>query len=278
MSCHIASYANRSYAALESELGAVAAITTSHRLPLSKLDIRSVREASQRLDKSGGRTFVGAPNNGREHTTVQFSTYLTGWDALSGVPELDAALQAVMGGEVQASVPNIITSISSGLTVTMSAPHGLSIGQAISVGSEIRFVDSILDDHTVVVNCPMPADAGEGSAVGRCITYRLGSHLKSLTILDYWDPSTAIQRCAAGVSVDQLLVSVNGDFHEMVFSGEGSAYYDSASELPGSSGLQEFPIEPIGEWAVGELIPGSVGRAWIGAGGDRKSTRLNSSH
>ena len=91
MSCHIASYANRSYAALESELGAVAAITSSHRLPLSKLDIRSVREASQRLDKSGGRTFVGVPHNGREHTTIEFSSYLTGWDSMSGVPELDAA-------------------------------------------------------------------------------------------------------------------------------------------------------------------------------------------
>ncbi|MBK7927507.1 MAG: hypothetical protein IPJ98_08440 [Bryobacterales bacterium] len=274
MSCHIASYANRSYAALEAELGAVAAMTSSHRLPLSKLDIRSVREASQRLDKSGGRTFVGVPHNGREHTTIEFSSYLTGWDSMSGVPELDAAVQAVMGGEVQANAPNAITDVSGGLTVTMSAPHGLSVGQAIAIGSEIRFVDSVLDDHTVVVNCPMPAGTGGGTGVGRCVTYRLGSHLKSLTIYDYWDPSTAIQRCAAGVSVDQLVVSVNGDFHEMVFSGEGSGYYDSASELPSSSGLQEFPSEPVGEWATGELIPGSIGRAWIGTGGEACSNVL----
>lgn len=274
MSCHIASYANRSYAALESELGAVAAITSSHRLPLSKLDIRVVREASQRLDKSGGRTFVGVPQNGREHTRIQFSSYLTGWDSMSGVPELDAAVQAVMGGEVQTNSPNTITGVSNGLTVTLSAPHGLGVGQALSAGSEIRFVDSVVDDHTVVVNCPMPAGVALGTAVGRCVTYRLGSQLKSLTILDYWDPSTAIQRCVAGVSLDQLAVSVNGDFHEMVFSGEGSGYYDSASELPSSSGLQEFPSEPTGEWAAGELIPGSIGRAWIGAGGEACNTLL----
>lgn len=267
MSCHIASYANRSYAALESELGAVAAVTSSNRLPLSKLDIRSVRETSQRLDKSGGRTYVGAPQNGREHTAVQFSSYLTEWDSIGGLPELDAVVQAAMGGDVQVSAPMTIANVSGGMTLTMSSPHGLSIGQAISVGSEMRFVDSVVDELTVVVNCDVPPDVVNGAEVGRCVTYRLGSHLKSLTLLDYWDPSTAIQRCAAGVSLDQLVVSVNGDFHEMSFSGEGGGYYDSASELPLSSGLQEFPSEPIGEWSNGELIPGSIGRAWIGAGG-----------
>jgi len=268
MSCHIASYANRSYAALESELGSVAAVTTANRLPLSKLDIRSVRETSQRLDKSGGRTYVGAPQNGREHTAVQFHSYLTEWDSLSGMPQLHDVVQAAMGGEVQVNVANVIESVTNGQTLAMTAPHGLSIGQAISVGGEMRFVDSILDDHTVVVNCPVPAEVANGTTVGRCVTYRLGSHLKSLTMLDYWDPSTAIQRCAAGVSVDQVQVSVNGDFHEMAFQGEGSVYFDSATELPLSTGLQEFPSEPLGEWSTGELIPGSMGRAWIGTGGE----------
>ncbi len=59
--------------------------------------------------------------------------------------------------------------------------------------------------------------------------YQTAESLPSLTLYDYWSPSTAVQRVLGGMAVDTLSIKVNGDFHEFDFSGQAQDLVDTAS-------------------------------------------------
>jgi hypothetical protein len=92
----------------------------------------------------------------------------------------------------------------------------------------------------------------------------LADTLPSISLFDYWDPVTALNRVVTGATVDTLTVSLNGAFHEMAFSGLAADLIDSGSFTAGSAGLQDFPAEPIVGTFDYSVVPGHLGEAWLG--------------
>jgi hypothetical protein len=85
-----------------------------------------------------------------------------------------------------------------------------------------------------------------------------------VTLYDYWDPVTAVQRIIAGAGVNTLDLSVNGDFHEFVFRGPAADVIDSASFTTGAAGLSQFPGEPPLTNFDYSVVPGQLGQVWLG--------------
>lgn len=107
------------------------------------------------------------------------------------------------------------------------------------------------------------------------VGYCLSQALPSLTIYDYWDPSSAVSRIVTGATVDKLRIAVNGDYHEFLFSGRGADLIDSRTCRPGDAGLSSFPIEPAPVPFSGAGVPGHLGHAWIGASEDECLTLVD---
>ena len=78
------------------------------------------------------------------------------------------------------------------------APHGLTAGQAVCSGGEIRFVAAIVDAQTVQLNAPFLALPEAGASITATVTYAPATELKSVSIFDYWSPTTAVQRVLYG--------------------------------------------------------------------------------
>jgi hypothetical protein len=89
--------------------------------------------------------------------------------------------------------------------------------------------------------------------------------LPSVTIFDYWDPVTAVQRVLSGAAVDELAIRVNGDFHELEIGGVAQDVVDSSSFSAGQAALQTFPAEPAPAAFDYTIVPGNLGQAWVGA-------------
>jgi hypothetical protein len=150
------------------------------------------------------------------------------------------------------------------LHLVTASPHGLLPGNGISQGSEIRFVVSVVDQVTVLLNAPFASNPAQGSTLTPCLSYPLGNILPSVSLFDYWDPSTAVDRIVTGATVDTLSISLNGGFHEMAFSGLAADLIDSESFVAGSAGLQGFPVEPPLSGFDYSIVPGNLGEAWLG--------------
>src|SRR5208283_2609008 len=134
-----------------------------------------------RRDKTGSRTFLGVPATSRKLTTFQVQTYLTSW---SGTPEpsygplfhaaLGAAPVSNAGLTVQAAVGT------SGIRT--STPHGLAVGAGVSFNSELRFVTTVPDPSSVVLNAPFSSVPQAGSSLAPTITYSLATSLPSVSL------------------------------------------------------------------------------------------------
>ena len=111
--------------------------------------------------------------------------------------------------------------------------------------------------------------AAAGSAIGPTVMYRPQTSLPSLTVYDYWTPSTAVQRLLCGAAVDQMKLTVNGDFHEFEFSGGAADLLDTSSFLSGQAGLTQYPAEPTLAAFDYTIIPGHLGQAWLGTTPDQ---------
>jgi hypothetical protein len=97
------------------------------------------------------------------------------------------------------------------------------------------------------------------------MTYPLADDLASVTLHEFWDPSTSVQRALNGAAVDKLQIKVNGDFQEFVFSGPARDLVDSASFITGDAGLTQFPIEPASTGFDYTIVPGHLGQVWMGS-------------
>src|SRR4051812_26566583 len=146
MSSYISSNANRFYTALESAYGQVGAIAAENRIPAVKLTVQQQLTGGGRKDKTGSRTFGGQPSGGRRRTAFELRTYLTNWQKI-GEPAYGPLFQAALGAAPQVSGGGTIASYAAG-RVGFTAAHGLSVGQAVNCGGEIRFVAAIVDVST----------------------------------------------------------------------------------------------------------------------------------
>jgi hypothetical protein len=263
MANYISSHANRFYVAAEAAYGQAAAITPGNRFPAVKLQAQQVLEGTKRLDKTGTRTFLGAPKTARRHTAFEVRSYLTSWSG-SGEPGYGPLFRAGMGNNPQFSGALSIAAVQNATQIQTSAPHGLSFGSGISFLNEIRFVTSVIDTTTVTINAGFSTTPVTGQALSPTVTYSLASALPSLTLYDYWDPITTVSRMLTGAAVDTVDITVNGDYHEFAFGGPAADLLDSSSFTPGTAGVNVFPSEPaLGAFNY-SIVPGHLGQVWLG--------------
>jgi hypothetical protein len=267
MASYISSNANRFYTALESAYGQVPTITAANRIPALKLAVRQQLEVTERYDKTGSRTFTGLPAGGRRQTAFELRTLLTNWQQGTANPSYGPLFQAALGAAPTYFAGGTATSTTGNGRLAFSAPHGLSAGQAVSSGGEIRFVAAIVDAETVQLNVPFTVPPAAGAPVGAALTYAPATELPSVGIFDYWDPAAAVQRLLCGGAVDQMQMDLNGAYHEFSFIGQAQDVVDSASFGSSSGGaaeLQSFPAEPAVSAFDYSIVPGNLGEAWLG--------------
>ncbi len=265
MSSYISSNANRFYTALESAYGNIAAITAGNRIPALKLSVKQQREVGTRKDKTGTRTFAGLPPGGRIKTNFELQTYMTSWNQSAATPGYGPLFQATLGGAARQFSGGTVASSTADGKLGFSAAHGLSAGQAVASGSEIRFVGAIIDANTVQLNVPFTTPPAAGSILSATVTYAPATELPSVSIFDFWSPATAVQRVLCGAAVDEMQIAINGDYHEFHFSGVSQDVVDSSSFSASAGELQNFPQEPALGGFDYSIIPGNMGQAWLGA-------------
>ena len=259
MANYISSNANRFYVAIEASYGQAATITSANRFPAVRLQAEQLLEAGKRLDKTGTRTFLGSSKNGRRQTAFQARTYLTSWTG-PVEPSYGPFFQAALGAPAKLSSGLIIASVQNSTELQTTAPHGLLSGSGVSFANEVRFVTRVLDASTVVVKSPFSAIPGANSPLTPAITYSLSTALPSLTLYDYWDPATAVCRIVTGAGVNSLEISVNGDYHEFIFTGHARDLLDISSVISGTAGLSSFPEEPGLRDFSYSIVPGHLGK------------------
>lgn len=265
MSCYISSNNNRAYVALESNYGEAATVAADQRIPLVHLDARQAPVVTGRQDKTGSRTFAGLPNRIRKTTTFQLNTLMTQWGGVGTAVSHGPLFQGAMGAAPATFNGGTVSSVTGLTQIEFTAPHGLAVGQGITVGGEIRFVEAIVNSTTVVVNAQFSVTPGNGTSVGGTVTYALATDLPSVTIYDFWDPAEAVQRLLNGAAMDRMSITVNGDFHEFAFSGPAQDVVDSASFSAGDAGLASYPSEPVSVGFDHTVVPGHIGQVWMGS-------------
>jgi hypothetical protein len=265
MACYISSNNNRVYVALESAYGTVPAVTGANRIPLVKLTAKQVPETTTRRDKTGTRTFVGLPSSIRKKTSFELNTFMTEWTDQTAQPSHGPLFQAAMGGTPAFYNGGTVASVTGTTEIQFTAAHGLSAGQAVTFLGEMRFVAAVQNATTVFLNAPFTNLPQAGSVFGATCNYSLATSLGSVSVLDYWDPSNAVQRIVQGAAMDSMSVKVNGDFQEFDFSGPSRDLIDSASFESGLGGLTSYPAEPSTVGFDYTIVPGQLGEVWMGA-------------
>ncbi len=269
MACgYVSSNNNRLYVAQELSYGQVSTITSSNRFPSVTLTAKQQLLRPRRKDKTGTRTYPGTPAGLRRQTTFDLTTYMTTSPAQNMEPSygplFGAALGAApapFGGGAVATNANLNPNP---MLLGFATAHGLSAGQAVTFGGEMRFVSAIVDTLTVALNAPFTVTPSAGSPMGATATYQAATDLGSVSIFDYWDPADAVQRILCGAAVDKLQIKVNGDYQEFEFSGIAQDLIDSTSFAAGQGQLNSFPAEPaLGAFDY-TIIPGNLGEAWLG--------------
>ncbi len=262
---YISSNENRFYVALEQSYGLVSASSAFNRIPAIKLTARQQRERVDRKDKTGSRTFVGYPAGGRLATTVEISTYMRNWADQTNEPGYGPLFQACLGLPAAITSPLNISSVTGTNQLAFGTPHGLTAGQGVVYGSEIRFVTAVVNNQTIQINAPFTVTPASGASMGISATYGLDTELNSVTILDCWSPTSAVQRFMYGVAIDQLQLQVNSDFYEFQFAGAACDVVDTTSFEPGQGGLTAFPAEPSSSGFEYSIVPGHLGEVWLGS-------------
>ncbi len=265
MSSYISSNANRWYCALENSYGQVPAIGAANRIPAVKLTARQQLEKANRKDKTGSRTFPGNPPGERRQTTFDLITYMSTWAEGTASPGYGPLFQAGLGAEPLEFRGGLASGGATPSSINFAAAHGLSNNQAVTFNGEIRFVVSVVSPVAVIVNAPFSTAPGSGATFGSAVTYLPTLELPSVSIFDYWTPSTAVQRVLCGAAIDKVLIHVNADFHEFQFTGMAQDLIDSASFTSGNGQLTSFPAEPAPSSFDYSIIPGHLGQAWLGS-------------
>jgi hypothetical protein len=198
MSCYLSSNNNRFYVALESTYGTAPGIAGQNRIPAVKLEARQVLEQISRRDKTGSRTFVGLPNSVRKKTAYQLNTFLTEWTNQSAQPSYGPLFQAAMGGTPLFFTGGTVASSNGSTGVTFAAAHGLTVGQAVTSGGEIRFVAGVQNTTTLFLNAPFTGGLTAGAALGATITYPLAASLGSVSLSTIGIRAEQCKGCCAG--------------------------------------------------------------------------------
>jgi hypothetical protein len=265
MASYVSSNANRFYTGAETAYGQVPAITAQNRFPAVKLTAKNQLEKAERKDKSGSRTFVGLPAGMRRKTSFDLTTYMNSWNGQGSGPAYGPLFQASLGSAPAIFPGGTTAAGTSATTLVFTAPHGLKTGQAVSSAGEIRFVTAIVNTTSVQINAPFSSVPPAGAPLSPTVSYFPATELASVSIFDYWDPSTAVQRILCGAAVNRMTIKVNGDFHQFEFNGMAQDLIDNSSFAGGIGQLTSFPPEPILGSFDYSIVPGNMGQAWLGS-------------
>jgi hypothetical protein len=219
-------------------------------------------ETPARNDKTGTRTFSGALASMRKQTQFDLTTYMTSWTSGS-MPAYGPLFQATLGASPLFFAGGTANASSTTSYVTFASPHGLVLGQAVTYKSQMRFVSAVVDSVTILVNAPF--STVPTGAVGQTVTFLPSTELPSVSIFDYWDPSTSVQRLLCGCAVNQMKVGVNSNYQQFEFQGMAQDVIDSSTFTSGSGELTAYPAEPVVGAAPTTIVPGHLGEAWLGA-------------
>jgi hypothetical protein len=276
MPSYISSSANRFYVSVEPNYGQAASINSDNRFPGFRLQAQQVFELSRRLDKTGTRSYLGQSKSSRRRTAFEVRTFLTSWSRVAE-PCYGPLFQAALGARPDLIAAVSIQSVSTPTSFQTTTPHGLSPGSAVSYSGEIRFVSAVSDPVSFSINAPFSQVPAPSSILGPTATYRLATSLPSVTLYDFWDPISAVNRIITGAAVDSLQLSVNGDYHDFVFAGPAADLLDSTSFTSGMAGLNVFPVEPSLASFQSAGVPGHLGQVWLGATTNQFFTLVNAS-
>jgi hypothetical protein len=200
-------------------------------------------------------------------------TYLSSWNKGSeSAPGYASLFQAALGGAPVSFAGGTAAAGTSGTTLVFSGAHGLMPGQAVSFGGEIRFVAAVANASSVLLNAPFVTQPAEGAHIGAAVTIMPATELPSVSIFDYWSPTSAIQRILYGAAVDRMEIRINGDYHEARFSGIAREVADTGTFTSGVAQLEDFPPEPLVGGPEYSVVPGHMGQAWIGTEASRFCT------
>ena len=197
MANYIWSDQNRFYVATETQYGKPAPVQATNRFQASRLLCHQSVSASRRRDKTGARTYLGGYPTAPHTSSFEVSAYLTSWDLANG-PACSPFVEAAMGGPAEL-IQGITIAAASGAQIQTQSPHNLGEGLAIANGGEIRFVTSMQDQYSLTLGAPFSVDPNVGDGLAATSCYQLGGQLPSVSIYDYWDPSTAVSRLLTGV-------------------------------------------------------------------------------
>jgi hypothetical protein len=200
----------------------------------------------------------------RLQTSFDMTSYMRDWPDPTTLPSHGPLVEASLGAAGVLWGGNTANTGSTASTIVFATAHGLTPGQAITSGGEIRFVAAVSDPQTIVLTAPFSAAPAQGAIIGQTATYSLATQLPSVSIFDYWDPSTALQRVLSGAAVDQMTVKLNGDFHQFQFKGTAQDLIDSSSFTIGQGGQQAYPAEPALDGFTYSPVPGNLGQVWLG--------------
>ena len=264
MSC-ISSNNNRFYAGAESAYGMVPAIVPEDRIPAVSLSVRHRLTQGRRRDKTGSRTYAGSPAGLRSNTAFELETYMNAWQTQDQPPSQSPLFQAALGGGSTLRQGGVVAGTPTTSQLTLGSAHNLQEGDPVCFGSDIRFVEAVVDATTIQLNAPFSIAPSAGSTLNPTIGYKLGEAPSSVSLFDYWSPVTAVQRILSGASIDKLKIKVNGDFHSFLFSGEAKDVLDSETFSAGQGSLTAFPTEPEMSAFAFSVIPGHLGQAWLGS-------------
>jgi hypothetical protein len=270
-SCVLSSQ-NRVYVEQESSYGSTPVITAADRTSVIRLDVRQRREASERRDKTGSRTYAGTPAGGRRRTEFSLQSYLVTNPSPGSVSPLGRLIQAALGATPLVYGGGTAGSGSTTTQIVFSGSHGLAVRQAFGFNGEIRFVTQVVNSTTAQVNAAFSSAPVSGNTLTAAVTYFPADELPSVSIFDYWNPANAVDRIVVGAACDRMLMRINADYHEMEFSGAAQDVIDTVSFTAGQGGLGSFPSEPGIDTNQPQPVPGNLGQAWLGSPSNRFQT------
>ncbi|MCW5963464.1 MAG: hypothetical protein KIT83_05450 [Bryobacterales bacterium] len=265
MSCFINATNERLYGATEQQYGQARALSGSDRLSFRQLKVSERSRHAERRDKTGSRTRFAPHPEVRTDNRFELDCYFATRDPQTPTDGVANLVEAALGGERLTGNGLTVSEVSvNGQTVAFNAAHGLKAGQAVRFQGQLRFVKSVVNTTTITLSAPLGAGVQAGSVTGKTVSMWPGDKPKPLTMGNYWTPAGTLDRVLAGCVVNEMVVVLNSDFHGASFRGTVREVASVTGFAPGSTGLTSFPAEPPNPTQAFQLVPGHVGRLFIG--------------
>ncbi len=259
---YISSLSNRIYIKSENDFPELNNMADAEVAPVTSFELTSSRKLLYRRDKTGYRSESPVMGPQRELIEFNLESYGTGW---TGGTEKPAIAPLLESGLCQSAELNSAVTVQSNTStaVTLQADAVLKVGMAFAFGSEIRFVESISGPRDFTLNAPFSIQLAAGAQLDGCANLGLGDAPRTMSLLDTWAPSQAVQRFVTGAVTDRLKITVNNDFLEIAAKGYARNLYDNVSGIGGESFV--FPEAPVNASPLANSpIAGHLGQAFVG--------------